>query len=152
MMQELMRVDGGSEAVPFVRMFNGSPSEYLWEVSHGVVHTIPQGEGDPLMPLLFAVGQNQALEAVKGQLSDGNNLLAYLDDTFSVAQPESTGDSFRGLETELWNRAKIRIRPKYGIGQASDHQFATSLRKEPEPLIRRRSFGEGPRCHATSKV
>ena len=45
MMQGLMRVDGGSEAVPFVRMFYGSPSEYLWEDSHGVVHTIPQGEG-----------------------------------------------------------------------------------------------------------
>ena len=71
-MQGLMRVDGGSEAVPFVRMFYGSPSEYLWEDSFGVVHTIPQGEGreqgDPLMPLLFAVGQHQALEAVKGQL------------------------------------------------------------------------------------
>ena len=113
MMQGLMRVDGGSEAVPFVRMFYGSPSEYLWEDSLGVVHTIPQGEGgeqgDPLMPLLFAVGQHQALEAVKGQLSDGDHLLAYLDDTFIVTQPESTGDSFRSLETELWNRAKIRI-------------------------------------------
>ena len=41
MMQGLMRVDGGSEAVPFVRMFYGSTSEYLWEDSHGVVHTIP---------------------------------------------------------------------------------------------------------------
>ena len=113
MMQGLMRVDGGSEAVPFVTMFYGSPSEYLWEDSLGVVHTIPQGDGgeqgDPLMPLLFAVGQHQALEAVKGQLSDGDHLLAYLDDTFIVAQPESTGDSFRSLETELWNRTKIRI-------------------------------------------
>ena len=61
------------------------------------------------MPLFFAVGQHQALEAVKGQLSDGDQLLAYLDDTFIVTQPESTGDSFRSLETELWNRAKIRI-------------------------------------------
>ena len=42
---------------------------------------------------------------MKGQL-----LLALdLDDTFIVTQPESTGDSFRSLETELWNRSKIRI-------------------------------------------
>ena len=46
---------------------------------------------------------------MKGQLSGGNHLLAYLDDTFIVTQPECTGDSFRSLETDLWNRAKIRI-------------------------------------------
>ena len=42
--------------------------------------------GRPLMPLLFAVGQHQALEAVKGHFSDGDHLLAYLD-TFIVTQP-----------------------------------------------------------------
>ena len=87
--QGLMRVEGGSEAVPFVRTFRGAPSEYLWEDSQGVVHNIPQGEGgeqgDTLMPLLFAVGQHQA------------------------TQPESTGRSYRCLEAGLWNRAKIRI-------------------------------------------
>ena len=49
-------------------------SEYLWEDSSGTVHTIPQGEGgeqgDPLMPLLFAVGQHEALEAINGQLPE----------------------------------------------------------------------------------
>ena len=60
MLEGLMRVDGGSSALPFVSLFCGSPSEYFWEDATGTVHTIPQGEGgeqgDPLMPLLFSVG------------------------------------------------------------------------------------------------
>ena len=40
MLEGLMRVDGGSSALPFVRLFYGSPSEYLWEDATGTVHTI----------------------------------------------------------------------------------------------------------------
>ena len=43
-----------------VRCFNGSPSTYLWEGEVGMSHEIAQGEGgeqgDPLMPMLFALG------------------------------------------------------------------------------------------------
>ena len=45
MMRGLLLVEGGSQALPFIRMFYGAPSEYLWEDSSGTVHTIPQGEG-----------------------------------------------------------------------------------------------------------
>ena len=79
------------------------------------------------MPLLLAVGQHQALEAVKDQLSDRDHLLAYLDDTYIVAQTKSTGHSCRCLGAELWNRAKIRThwaRQKIGIGGVSDPQSA----------------------------
>ena len=113
MMRGLLRVEGGSQALPFIRMFYGAPSEYLWEDSSGTVHTIPQGEGgeqgDPLMPLLFAVGQHEALEAISDQLPEGDHLLAYLDDTYIVTQPERVSDAYRCLDTELWNRARIRI-------------------------------------------
>ena len=105
--QGLMRVDGGSG------VFWGVPSEYLSEDSQGVVNTIPQDEGreqgDYPMPVLFAAGQHQDLEAMKDHLSDGDHLLAYLDDTFIVIPPNSMGHSFRCLEAELWNRARIRI-------------------------------------------
>ena len=61
MLEGLHSVHGGAEALPFVRMFCSSPSQYLWEDQEGEVHTIDQGEGreqgDPLMPLLFALGQ-----------------------------------------------------------------------------------------------
>ena len=45
MLEGLHSVDGGAEALPFVRMFYSSPSQYLWEDQEGVVHTIDQGEG-----------------------------------------------------------------------------------------------------------
>ena len=132
--QGLMRVDGGSEAVSFVRVFWGAPSEYLSEDSQGVVNTIPQDEGreqgDPPMPVLFAAGQHQDLEAVKDQLSDGDHLLAYLDDTFIVIPPNSMGHSFRCLEAELWNRARIRIhgaRPKFGTDPQSAMRRARAI-------------------------
>ena len=51
-------------------MFYGDHSTYLWEDDVGTVHHIEQGEGgeqgDVLMPLLFSLGQNAALQAVQG--------------------------------------------------------------------------------------
>ena len=51
--------------LPFVRAFYGQPSSYIWEDDAGEVHSIPQGEGgeqgDPVMPLLFCLGQHSAL-------------------------------------------------------------------------------------------
>ena len=51
-------------AVPFVLQFYGNPSSYLWTDDSGVTHGIWQGEGgeqgDPLTPMLHALGQHQA--------------------------------------------------------------------------------------------
>ena len=35
-------VEGGGQAIPFVRLFHGSPSSHLWEDSSGIIHTIPK--------------------------------------------------------------------------------------------------------------
>ena len=68
MLEALMEMESGSQVLPFVRMFHGSHSTYLWEEA-GVVHTVEQGEGgeqgDVLMPLLFSLGQHAALKAVQ---------------------------------------------------------------------------------------
>ena len=60
MLEALMAMPGGSAALPFVRLFYGQPSRYLWEDEDGDVHHIYQGEGgeqgDALMPLLFSLG------------------------------------------------------------------------------------------------
>ena len=99
-------VDGGSAALPFVRMFYGAPSEYLWEDSGGATHRIPQGEGgqqgDALMPLLFAVSQHSALEAAGTQLWPGDRIFAYLDDI----TPERVGAVYAIVEER--NRAGER--------------------------------------------
>ena len=56
MLRGLMSLPSGGRLLPFVRMFCGQPSVFLWEDETGEVHHIQQGEGgeqgDPLMPLL----------------------------------------------------------------------------------------------------
>ena len=132
MLEGLMRVDGGSSALPFVRLFNGSPSEYLWEDATGTVHTIPQGEGgeqgDPLMPLLFSVGQHSSLEAVGAQLRRGEHLLAFLDDIHMVTRPEGSAQCTLALEMSCRQgpaSGSMGARRKSGTKLASDLQYAT---------------------------
>ena len=67
MLKGLRSIPGGDSVLPFVLQFYGNPSSYLWEDDSGVTHEIRQGkggeQGDPLMPLLFALGQHQALRS-----------------------------------------------------------------------------------------
>ena len=78
MLEALFEVPGGSADLPFVRLFYGQPSRYLWGDQFGVVHNVDQGEGgeqgDAMMPLLFALGQHAALEAVQRRLFEGERL------------------------------------------------------------------------------
>ena len=64
----------GGEALPFVRMFYGTPSSYMWEDAEGVEHTIWQAEGgeqgDALMPPLFFLGQHTALAEAQDELEE----------------------------------------------------------------------------------
>ena len=54
-------------ALPFVRQFCGSPSKHLWEDDSGTAKERVE-QGDPVMPLLFSLGQNPALRSVQDQL------------------------------------------------------------------------------------
>ena len=45
MLEGLLTVDGGSQVLPFVRIFCGAHSQYLWEDEEGTTHVIEQGEG-----------------------------------------------------------------------------------------------------------
>ena len=121
MLDGLMNVERGGKVVPFVRMFYGSPSSYLWDDASGVTHTIPQGEGgeqgDPLMPLLFSLGQHSALVAIQEDLYDNEFLFALLNDIY-VARIR-----IHGGKTQVWNA--VDDKPKFcdvlgQIGQRSD--------------------------------
>ena len=72
MMRGLLDMEGGESVLPFVRQFYGRVSQCLWEDDAGVTHTMFQGEGgeqgDPLMPMIYSLGQNRALEAVDRSL------------------------------------------------------------------------------------
>ena len=70
----------------------------------GTVHHIPQGEGgeqgDPLMPLLYALGQHSALVAASERLKGDEILFAFLDDLYVKSSPD---------REELWRHARIRL-------------------------------------------
>ena len=104
----------GGETIPFVRMFYGSPSTYVWEDAVGVEHSILQGEGgeqgDPLTPLLCSLGLHGALEATQEELADGENLVAYLDDIWVVSPvPERVSHVYGSLQRNLFSHARIRV-------------------------------------------
>ena len=83
MLASLHRMVDGDQMIPFVRLFYGSPSVYLWKDDAGDTHEIVQGEGreqgDPLMPLLFSLGQHSAMLGINAGLSEGESLFAFLD-------------------------------------------------------------------------
>ena len=77
------------------------------------MHTIDQGEGgeqgDPLMPLLFSLGQHGALESVQRSLRDSERMLAYLDDIYIVTSPDRVGVVIASLQEQLFRHARIRL-------------------------------------------
>ena len=103
----------GDKLIPFVRQFYSSPSTYLWEDEVGETRRIQQGEGgeqgDPLMPLLFSVGQHRALVEVQASLRAGERLFAFLDDIHVVCSPERVGDVYKLVEHALRTKTGISI-------------------------------------------
>ena len=113
MLEGLLRMEDGERVFPFVRRFYGSPSSHIWEDELGVSQDIAQGEGgeqgDPLMPLLFSLGQHRALEAIAARLEEGERLFAYLDDVYVVCNPAKVSEVHAILAQELERHAHIRL-------------------------------------------
>ena len=113
MLDGLRSVAGGDSVLPFVVQFCGNPSSHLWDDDDGETHEIRQGEGgeqgDPLVPMLYALGQHQALRSVQSRLRPHERLLAFHDDVSAVAQPERIVAVPRILGEELWQHSRIRI-------------------------------------------
>ena len=113
MLEGLLRMEGGDQILPFVRCFYGSPSTYLWEDEMGVSQSIPQGEGgeqgDPLMPMLFALGQHAALEAIQARMRVGEHVFAYLDYIYTVSRPARIDRLHAVIVEELGARACIHL-------------------------------------------
>ena len=119
----------GDKLVPFMRLFHGSPSTFLWEDDEGTVHHVRQGEGgeqgDPLMHLLFSLGLHRALVSVKSQLEDGEKFFAFLDDVYVICRPTRVLQVFRLLEHELGRKACICVhqgKTRFGIEEGSRQQ------------------------------
>ena len=60
MLQALRNTPDAAAILPVVTLFYGQPSAFLWQDDAGPVHRIVQAkggeQGDPLMPVLFALG------------------------------------------------------------------------------------------------
>ena len=111
MLEALQQLPGGEQVLPFVRLFYGRQTTYLWDDDLGVVHQIPQAEGgeqgNPLMPLLFALGIHAALQAAQSNLPH-EILMAFLDDMYITSSPLRVGHSFAVLQEQL-RHANIRV-------------------------------------------
>ena len=105
MLHGLMNVPIVNRCLPFVRMFYGQASQYIWHDHTGHPHLISQGEGgeqgDPLMPALFSLGQRAALQAIQEQLHPNELLLAYLDDVYAVVPPPEFAKSMTSWPTNF---------------------------------------------------
>ena len=79
----------------------------------GDTHEIMQGEGgeqgDPLMPLLFSLGQHSALLAINAKLKEGESLFAFLDDLYVLCSPGRVREVHKVIQDELWGRANIQV-------------------------------------------
>ena len=83
MLGKLHRTPSLRRMLPFVRLFYGAPSTYLWSDDAGVTHNIAQGEGgeqgDPLRPALYALGQHDGVAAGAARLHPDAFAVAFLD-------------------------------------------------------------------------
>ena len=83
----------------------------------GTVHEVEQGEGgeqgDALMPLLFSLGQHDALRTVQSSLQREEQLFAFLDDICVVCKPRRVGVVHTILENTLASQC-TQTKPRSG--------------------------------------
>ena len=153
MLDGLLNVDGGDSVLPFVLQFYSEPSQYLWGDDTGDTHFIEQGEGgeqgDPLMPLLFSLGQHSALQFLQFFLLPGEQLFAFLDDLYVVCSPERVGATFTRLKSDLESHARIQVhlgKTKVWNGAGEEPEACSSMqeaaqRVDPDARV---WTGDGP--------
>ena len=160
MLQGLSNVEGGRVALPFVSMFYGAPSQYLWEDDSGTAHTIDQGEGgeqgNALMPLLYSLGQHGALQKLHSEeLREEETLLAFLDDTHVVVPcPDRTTTVYAALQEAMFSTTGIRINPgKTKVWNAAGVKPSGCgvLQRIAETYDPTAVCGEDPSCPRTDK-
>ena len=61
------------------------------------------------MPLLFALGQHRALQAVQDSLGPTKELLVFVNDVYTVTTPGRVAHSFATLQEHLHRHANIRV-------------------------------------------
>ena len=139
MLEGLLSIDSGDEILPFVRMFYGSPSTYVWEDEIGNSQDIPQGEGgeqgDPFMPLLFALGLHKALRSVPKRLEPSEMVLAFHDNVYVTFSPLRVSQVHRILKEELPNTQICASREDPSVEVGSHFRGWACHRLKPEAVV-----------------
>ena len=60
-----------------------------------------------MMPLLFAVGQHGALEAIHRRTNPGEYLMAFLDDVYLATPPARVGPMYAVVQEKLYVHARV---------------------------------------------
>ena len=113
MLSRLHQMPGARAILPFVRLSYAQPSNYAWYHDEGERRIVTQAEGgeqgDPLMPLLFAIGIQGVLEEVATHLADGEQLCAFLDDVYLLCEPARVEPLYKVLEEAMMRVAGIQL-------------------------------------------
>ena len=159
MLEALMRVEGGPAIMPFVRMFYGQPSSYLWEGDDGTVHHMEQGEGgeqgDPLMSLLFALGHHAALCAIANSLGADDRLMAFLDDVYVVTFPESLRDGCGSVHKSCGHIpgfASMKAKLRCGTRDENVQNSVMCANISPKSQIQELECGEVRGCQPVNRA
>ena len=111
MFRRLDELEHARAIIPFLLLFYGGPSTYLFESTRGAAHEVAQGEGgeqgDALMPELFALGLDHALKEIQTMLLPEELCFAFLDDVYLIVR--------RDRARELFDRSTQCIEARTGI-------------------------------------
>ena len=61
------------------------------------------------MPLLFALGQHRALEAIHERMRPGEHVMAFLDDIHTACRPERLDEVHTTVDEQLVTHAHIHV-------------------------------------------
>ena len=91
-----------------------------------------------MMPLLYSVGQHDALQVAHRSMRDGEHLMAFLDDVYMASDPDRVGPVYATLQDSLWEEAGIRIH----VGRPAICNVLERVAQEQNPAARvRRGAG-----------
>ena len=121
MLGRLARMPNAKALLPFLLLSYSALSTYDWFDDEGERKTVTQAEGgeqgDPLMPFLFSIGIQSAIEEVSRSLLAGERLCAFLDDLYLLCAPRrvrhlfdlalhrNVGIQLHQGKTCVWNRS-----------------------------------------------
>ena len=159
MLRGLFSVQGGEAILPFVHLFYGVPSTYMWQDNSGDIHEVYQGQGgeqgDALMPALFCLGQHYALAAVQQGVGRERTVVRVSRRHLRLLQSRQNCPDLQHTFAENCGciRASKSIwgKPKFGTEEESSPQDGRGWPQMPKRLILMQLCG-GATAHFLSRI